>query len=254
MRELIPVVALVGLCQAACLAEAPTPTFKKLTLSDKFYAEGAYYADFNKDGKLDIVAGPFWFEGPDFQKKHEIRSPQTFDPKGYSDNFLTFTGDFNGDGWPDVLYVPFPGADAFWYENPAGKDVPWKKHLALKNVGNESPMWADVNGDGRPELIYNINGYLGYATYDPAKPEEPWKFHPITPKGGYGQFTHGIGYGDVNGDGRIDILESNGWWEQPAVLDDGKPWAWHPFRFAEGCPPEKLRRGDDGRAEQERRT
>ena len=52
-------------------------------MSDKFYAEGAYYADFNKDGKLDVVAGPFWFEGPDFQKKHEIRPPKDFDPKGY---------------------------------------------------------------------------------------------------------------------------------------------------------------------------
>ena len=122
------------------------------------------------------MAGPYWYEGPDFQKRHEIRPPKTFDPKEYSDNFLTFVGDFNGDGWPDVLYVGFPGGDAYWYENPAGKEGHWKRHLAAKNVGNESPAWADINGDGRPELIYNIDGYLGYATYDPAKPDEPWVF------------------------------------------------------------------------------
>jgi len=57
----------------------------------------------------------FWFEGPDFQKRHEYRPAQTFDPKNYSDNFLTYVGDFNGDGWPDVLYVPIPGTDAYWY-------------------------------------------------------------------------------------------------------------------------------------------
>ena len=82
-----------------------------------------------------MVAGPFWYEGPDFTKRHEICPPKDFDPHDYSDNFLTYTGDFNGDGWPDVLYVPFPGADAYWYENPAGKDQPWKKHLALTGRG-----------------------------------------------------------------------------------------------------------------------
>ena len=65
-----------------------------------------------------MVAGPYWYEGPDFQKKHEIYPAEAFDPHGYSNNFLTFTGDFNGDGWLDVLYVPHPGTDAYWYENP----------------------------------------------------------------------------------------------------------------------------------------
>jgi hypothetical protein len=84
-------------------AEPGPPVFSKLRLSDKFYCEGAYYGDFNKDGKLDVVAGPFWYEGPDFQKRHEIRPPREFDPTGYSDNFLTFTVDLNGDGAPDVI-------------------------------------------------------------------------------------------------------------------------------------------------------
>lgn len=232
MRGQLFVIA--GWLWVSCTATgAEAPSYKKVRLTDKFYCEGAYFADFNKDGKPDVVAGPFWYEGPDFQKKHEIREPKTFDPHGYSDNFLTYTGDFNGDGWPDVFYVPWPGTEGYWYENPAGQAGHWKQHLALKDVGNESPVWGDINGDGRPELIYNITGLLGYATYDPARPSEPWTFHPVTPKGNYHKYTHGIGLGDINGDGRKDIVESDGWWEQPAETVPGKPWIKHPYRFAE---------------------
>lgn len=211
----------------------PQDAYRTMQLSDKFYAEGATTADINRDGKLDVVAGPLWFAGPDFTQRHEYRPAKDFDPNGYSDHFLTFAGDFNGDEWPDILCVPFPGAEGYWYANPAGKDGGWEQHLAHKNIGNESPVWADLTGDGRPELLFCINGQLGYAGPNPEKPDELWTFHGISTKEErYQRFTHGVGFGDLNGDGRNDVLESVGWWEQPADPQPGRPWLFHPFRFA----------------------
>jgi hypothetical protein len=235
-RHALAVLALLAMAVAAQAAERH-PTFSKLQLSDKFYSEGAYYGDFNRDGKMDVVAGPFWYEGPDFRIKHQIREAKAVDPKGYSDNFLTFTGDFNADGWTDVLYVGWPGKETWWCENPAGKGGNWKSHVAYANVGNESPMYGDVNGDGRPELIFNNDGYMGYATYDPAKPDQTWTFCAVSnfDKKRYFRYTHGVGYGDINADGRVDLVEGIGWWEQPAKVVPGQPWKFHPQKFAEAA-------------------
>ena len=229
----------------------PRDACKRLPLADKFYAEGAYYGDFNRDGKLDVVAGPFWFEGPDFRQRHEYRPAKTFDPKGYSDDFQTYTGDFNGDGWTDILCVTFPGKEALWYANPAGKEGPWQPHLVYTNVGNESPLWGDINGDGKPELIFCNDGYLGYATPDPAKPDAPWAFHAISKQDKrYFRFTHGLGFGDINGDGRMDVLETLGWWEQPAKETPGQPWLFHPQQFAQAAAQLLVTDVDgDGRAD-----
>lgn len=229
MIRLLAMLLIVACCHAAYAAEI---TFQKQQLSDKFFAEGACFGDINHDGKPDVVAGPFWFAGPEFTEQHAFYPPVAFDPLGYSDNFSSFTHDINGDGWTDILVIPFPGKEGYWFENPQGKEGNWDKHKYLDIVDNESPTFTDITGDGKPEVICSTDGYFGYATPG-ADPTQPWTFHRISDQTAGGKFTHGLGVGDVNDDGRPDLLEKSGWWEQPISLQDDPVWQKHPVVFSE---------------------
>jgi hypothetical protein len=225
-------------------------TFKKLHLEEHFWAEGAHYGDFNRDGHMDLVYGPFWYEGPDFKQRHQYapaevshqrklpdggeRTVPGYDPLHYSKNFFAFTHDMNGNGWTDILIVGFPGEETAWYENPQGRSGHWKRHVAFTPTDNESPTFADLTGDGKPELICNSGGHFGYARPDWSAPAKPWTFHPISPKGPWQRYTHGLGIGDVNGNGRMDLLEAGGWWEHPASLEGNPVWKRHEFPFGLG--------------------
>lgn len=224
-----------GACHAQSGAK---PAFKKHTLSREFISEGVAAGDVNKDGETDIMAGAYWFEAPSW-KAHEIAAPQTFSvDKGYSNSMLNFSMDVNQDGWIDQIRIDFPGKAAYWHENPRNKEGHWKVHTIFETVGNESPRFEDVDGDGRPDLICadSKTKEMIWLRAPSEKGETAWQRYAISGSNAPGThiFSHGLGFDDVNGDGKKDVLIKEGWWESPA--DPRQPgWKFHEANFGEDC-------------------
>lgn len=210
--------------------------FTMKRLSELYYGESAALGDLNKDGHMDIISGPLWFEGPDFRKSHEISVPVSGNI-GWS--YTEFGGaevfDWTGDGWPDVLQQEinrsFP---VYLYVNPRGENRRWDRHLVVPFTRSENHVTCDLFKDGKPKLVASINGRLGWLAPNGADATQLWAFHSVSETGvgnqRPGPTQHGLGCGDLNGDGRMDVISGNGWWEQPVTVTDA-PWTFHSAPF-----------------------
>ncbi|MGH9835688.1 MAG: FG-GAP repeat domain-containing protein [Blastocatellia bacterium] len=218
--------------------------FKKIVLDREFRSEGVAVADVNRDGKPDVIAGNLWYEAPAWTPR-EIQPVKQFDAaKAYSNSFVNFAADINRDGWPDQIRVDMPGTHrVVWHENPKGKSGHWPEHTIFRNACNESPAFATLAGAGKKTVLIFSFDDSQMAWYEPGKDANAeFIAHSISEKiakdkakdGGVFRYSHGLGVGDINGDGRNDVIIRTGYWEAP-VDPRQTNWRFVPADLGEDC-------------------
>lgn len=181
--------------------------------------EACAFADINRDGRIDIVSGENWYEAPRWTQ-HKFRDIVYWD--NYIDDFSDLPLDANGDSFPDIVSVGWNSKKIVWLENPGKGGGTWKEHTVDSGFPIEFAFLVDLDNDGKanevlPQFGDNKAPLAWYEAKDGA-----FVKHVIAPNSG----GHGIGAGDVNGDGRADILTPKGWFEAPADPRSGN-WAFH---------------------------
>ena len=212
-------------------------SFKKHIISSRFVSEGAAVGDVNHDGKIDILAGNYWYEAPAW-KPHLLHADTLNPVPQYSTSFLNYAMDVNNDGWIDLIRFDQPGGVCIWYENPKNKNILWKRHMILTSAGIENPAFVDVDKDGRNDIICNdtLAKQVIWLKSPVAKNDTTWQRFVISDdstRATY-RYTHGLGWGDINKDGKNDVIIKSGWWQSPADVKQ-RDWQFHSADLGEDC-------------------
>ncbi len=220
MRRIkLPAIVMLAAGAAWTITRPPELVFEKRTI-DLGASETCAFADINGDGKLDLVSGENWYEAPDW-KKHRFRSLDY--TNFYVDDFSILPLDVNGDGRVDLIDCAWFGKKIWWNENPGRDGAPWKEHVIQEGYNVEFAFLADLENSGaRRDVLPEFGGKSDPLTwYEPRNGD--FVKHVVSSQ----SWGHGIGAGDVNGDGRTDIITPKGWFEAPPDPRAGE-WKFHP--------------------------
>ena len=218
-RRLLALALTFGAALASTV-RADEPKWKQHSINPQSIFEAAGVFDVNNDGKLDVVSGDTWYEAPNWTP-HHVRDVTR--QGSYMNCFATLPIDVNSDGFVDFVTVGYFPRNVGWVENPGKPDTPWTYHQIDLPGTSEAAVLVDLTGDGKLDVLPNVTNQLVWYELEKAGKEPVWKTHDF----GKEAVGHGVGSGDVNGDGRVDLLTPKGWFE-PSADPSRESWTWHP--------------------------
>lgn len=210
-----------------------TAPFEVVVLNAESTYSAAAVSDIDLDGDLDVLCGGWWYESrpgePDHWRRHFVR--EVAEIRGRFDGYSHLPIDMDGDGDEDFINVNYRSKSIYWVERPDRLDTPWPKHTIALPGSMENGMLVDLDGDGVEDILPNGAKFAAWfrgRVVNESPRRIKFEQRELLPE----LVGHGLGYGDLNGDGRDDLVGISGWAEAPEDRLSGK-WTWHPEFFLE---------------------